>query len=89
MMIPINLEVKESAYDKIIYFLTHLEDDVRFKIETNEKILKTNNEKLKQIKIFERLATLDKLVAQSNNSVMVTRDIATNTNGMSDDISRY
>ena len=27
-MISLNLNVKESAYDKIIYFLSHLKDDV-------------------------------------------------------------
>jgi hypothetical protein len=34
-MILINLNVKESAYDKIIYFLSHLKDDV--KIITSSK----------------------------------------------------
>ena len=30
MMIPININVKESAYDKVMYFLSHLKDDVTF-----------------------------------------------------------
>ena len=90
MMIPITLNVKESAYDKIIYFLSHLKDDVTIvnKIKSNVN-KKSSSEKLQQIKILERLATLDRLVAQSNNKVTVTRDIATDTDGMSDDISRY
>ena len=91
MTIPITLNVKESAYDKIIYFLSHLKDDVTI-VNKKKKInidKKSSSEKLQQIKILERLATLDRLVAQSNNKVMVTRDIATDTDGMSDDISRY
>ena len=87
MMISINLNVKESAYDKIMYFLSHLKDDV--KIITNPKKNHNPSNRLKQIKILERLSTLDRLVAQSNNKIMVTREIATNTDGMSDDISRY
>jgi len=87
MMISINLDIKESAYDKIIYFLSHLKDDVR--IKTNSKKSHNPSDRLKQIKILERLSTLDRLVAQSNNKVMVTREIATDTDGMSDDISRY
>ena len=80
MMIPITLNVKESAYDKIIYFLSHLKDDVTIvnKIKKSNKInvnKKSSSEKLQQIKILERLATLDRLVAQSNNRVTVTRDI--------------
>ena len=94
MTIPITLNVKESAYDKIIYFLSHLKDDVTIvnKIKKSNKInvnKKSSSEKLQQIKILERLATLDRLVAQSNNKVMLTRDIAIDTDGMSDDISRY
>ncbi len=41
MMVSLNLNVKESAYDKIIYFLTHLKDDVvilnREKVEIKAK----------------------------------------------------
>jgi len=85
MTIPINLEVKESAYDKIIYFLSHLKDDVM--IVKREDFKAKNTSKLNQIKILERLSKLDKLVAQSNNKVMVTREIAVDTDGMSDDIS--
>ncbi len=87
MTIPITINVKESAYDKIIYFLSHLKDDVM--IVTNQKKSYNPSERLKQIKILERLSKLDKLVAQSNNRVTVTREIATDTDGMSDDISRY
>jgi len=87
MMIPISLNVKESAYDKIIYFLSHLKDDVT--IVSNQNKNHNPSERLKQIKILQRLSTLDKLVAQSNNKVMLTRDIAIDTDGMSDDISRY
>jgi len=86
-MIPISLNVKESAYDKIIYFLSHLKDDVT--IVSNQNKNHNPSERLKQIKILQRLSTLDKLVAQSNNKVMLTRDIAIDTDGMSDDISRY
>lgn len=43
MMIPINIEVKESAYDKVIYLLNHLKDDVRLinatKVGENQKSL--------------------------------------------------
>ena len=85
MMISINLDIKESAYDKIMYFLSHLKDDV--KIVTNQKRTQNSSQRLKQIKILERLSTLDRLVAQSNNKVMVTREIAIDTDGMSDDIS--
>ena len=87
MMIPISLNVKDSAYDKIIYFLSHLKDDVT--IVSNQNKNHNPSERLKQIKILQRLSTLDKLVAQSNNKVMLTRDIAIDTDGMSDDISRY
>jgi hypothetical protein len=86
-MIPINLQVKESAYDKIVYLLSNLKDDVIFSIEKNDQAIKIDKKKLKQIKTLERLATLDKLVSQSNNSITATREIATNTNGMSNDIS--
>jgi len=83
--IPISLEVKESAYDKIIYFLSHLKDDV---IIVNRGNLKAKNgSKLNQIKVLERLSKLDRLMVQSNNKVVVTREIATNTDGMIDDIS--
>jgi len=85
MTIPINLEVKESAYDKIIYFLSHLKDDVM--IVKREDFKAKSSSKLNQIKVLERLSKLDKLVAQSNNKVMVTREIAVDTDGMSDDIS--
>ena len=84
MTIPINLEVKESAYDKIIYFLSHLKDDVM--IVKREDFKAKSSSKLNQIKVLERLSKLDKLVAQSNNKVMVTREIAIDTDGMSDDI---
>lgn len=77
-----NLEVKESAYDKIIYFLTYLQDDIKFKIETNKKVPNPNYEKLKQIKMLERLVTLGRLVAQSNNSVRVTKNIVTGIDGI-------
>ena len=87
MTISINLDIRESAYDKVIYFLSHLKDDV--KIITNKRKVHNSSDRLKQIKILERLSTLDRLVAQSNNKVMVTRDIAIDTDGMSDDISRY
>ena len=84
-MISINLNIKESAYDKIIYFLSHLKDDVT--IVSNH----TNSNKLlkskKEIKISKRLSTLDRLVAQSDNKVMLTRDIATDTSEMINDIS--
>jgi len=85
MTIPINLEVKESAYDKIIYFLSHFKDDVM--IVKREDFKAKNTSKLNQIKVLERLSKLDRLVAQSNNKVMVTREIAVDTDGMSDDIS--
>jgi hypothetical protein len=87
-MISINLDVKESAYDKIMYFLSHLKDDVKI-ITNSKKSYNLSSDKLKQIKILERLSTLDRLVAQSNNKITVTRDIATNTDEMSDDISRH
>ncbi len=74
-MISINLNIKESVHDKIIYFLSHLKDDVT--IISNH----TNSNKLskspKEIKISKRLSTFDKLVAQSDNKVMLTREIAT------------
>jgi len=94
MMIPININVQESAYDKVIYFLSHLKDDVvildNVKSDDAFEISKSKSlNKVQRIKILERLSTLDKLVAQSNNSVMVTKDIAINTDEMSDDISRY
>jgi len=90
MMIPININVQESAYDKVIYFLSHLKDDVvildNVKSDDTFEISKSkSSNKLQRIKILERLSTLDRLVAQSNNSVMVTKDIAINT----DEISRY
>jgi len=84
-MIPITLQVKESAYDKIIYLLSHLQDDVTFNVEKNN--INTPSEKLRQLKTLERLATLDKLVAQSNNTIQVTRELSTDTDGMVDDIS--
>ncbi|HHB94366.1 MAG TPA: hypothetical protein ENK88_04395 [Campylobacterales bacterium] len=85
MTIPISLEVKENAYDKIIYFLSHLKDDVI--IVQREDIKLKNPSRLNQIKVLERLSKLDRLVAQSNNKVTVTREIATDTDGMSNDIS--
>jgi len=88
MMIPININVEESAYDKIIYFLSHLKDDVTI-IDNITPSKNKSSKKLQRIKVLERLSTLDRLVAQSNNNVTLTRDIAINTDEMSDDISRY
>jgi len=85
MTIPINLEVEESAYEKIIYFLSHFKDDVM--IVKREDFKTKHSSKLNQIKVLERLSKLDKLVAQSNNKVIVTREIAIDTDGMSNDIS--
>ena len=94
MMISLNINVEESAYDKIIYFLSHLKDDVTIldDVKINDTLETSKNrssKKLQRIKILERLSTLDRLVAQSNNSVRVTKEIAINTDEMSDDISRY
>jgi hypothetical protein len=83
MMIPISIHVKENAYDKIIYFLSHLKEDVV--ITTTPQT--SNLQKPQQLKILERLSTLDKLVAQSNNRVTVTKNIAIDTDEMSNDIS--
>ena len=66
-------------------FLSHLKDDVI--IVNRENFKAKNGSKLNQIKVLERLSKLDRLMAQSNNKVMVTREIATNTDGMIDDIS--
>jgi len=54
-MISINLNIKESAYDKIIYFLSHLKDDVTIvSNHTNSNKLAKNQ---KEIKISKRLST--------------------------------
>ena len=45
MMIPINLNVKESAYDKVIYFLSHLKDDVMIVNRDFKKVKKSQNSK--------------------------------------------
>ena len=74
MIIPITLNVKESAYDKIIYFLSHLKDDVmivnkNFRIErkpqnsTNQKYLEEFRELSKKISSVDKnidILSLDK-----------------------------
>ena len=54
-MISINLNIKESVHDKIIYFLSHLKDDVTIvSNHTNSNKLAKNQ---KEIKISKRLST--------------------------------
>ena len=74
MTIPLTLNVKESAYDKIIYFLSHLKDDVmivnkNFRIErkpqnsTNQKYLEEFRELSKKISSVDKsidVISLDK-----------------------------
>jgi len=84
-MISINLKIKENAYDKIMYLLSHLKDDVQ--IINNQHNKDVSVDKLKQISILDKLSTLDRLVAQSNNKVMATKEIAIDTDGMSNDLS--
>ena len=88
MMISLNINVEESAYDKIIYFLSHLKDDVTIldDVKINDTLETSKNRSSKKL---QRIKILERLVAQSNNSVRVTKEIAINTDEMSDDISRY
>ncbi|MBN2824424.1 MAG: hypothetical protein JXQ76_03790 [Campylobacterales bacterium] len=86
-MISLNIDVKESAYDKIIYLLSHLKDDVIIKTHpfvSKDTVIQDTN----KLKTLQRLSTLDKLVAQSNNQITLTRELAIDTDGMMDDISR-
>ena len=48
MMIPININVKESAYDKVMYFLSHLKDDVTFVVPE-----KVESEKIVSVDVLE------------------------------------
>jgi hypothetical protein len=59
MTIPISLEVKESAYDKIIYFLSHLKDDVI--ILNRENFKAKNGSKLNQRNVLEKKIDIDAL----------------------------
>ncbi len=75
-MIALNLNVKESAYDKIIYFLTHLKDDVvilnREKLEKKAK--KSNDDYFfntlrdRALKV-EKSINIDDMMNEMNNGL--------------------
>jgi len=75
MTIPINLEVKESAYDKIIYFLSHFKDDVIIKNKNVSSHKKSDTYELffntlrhRKLKIDESI-NIEKLMNEMNNGL--------------------
>jgi len=75
MTIPINLEVKESAYDKIIYFLSHFKDDIIIKDKKVNNHKKNSNYELffntlrhRKLKI-NKSVDIDKLMNEMNNGL--------------------
>jgi len=75
MTIPINLEVKESAYDKIIYFLSHFKDDVMIKDNKVSSHKKSDTHELffntlrhRKLKINENI-NIDRLMNEMNNGL--------------------
>ena len=63
-MISLNINVKASAYDKIIYFLSHLKDDVF--IASSSKISTFNQKKYDTESFFMTL---------ENRNVIIDKDI--------------
>ena len=69
MMIPINLNVKESAYDKIIYFLSHLKDDVM--IVNRDFIKEKKPQKSQNQKYLEEFRELSKTISSVDKSINI------------------
>ena len=69
MTIPITLNVKESAYDKIIYFLSHLKDDVMIVNRDFKKVKKPQNSKNQ--KYLEEFRELSKKISSVDKSIDV------------------
>ena len=67
MTIPITLNVKESAYDKIIYFLSHLKDDVMIVNRDFKKVKKPQNSKNQ--KYLEEFRELSKKISSIDKSI--------------------
>jgi len=75
MTIPINLEVKESVYDKIIYFLSHFKDDVIIKNKNVSSHKKSDTHELffntlrhRKLKIDESV-NIDNVMNEMNNGL--------------------
>jgi len=76
MMIPITINIKESAYDKVMYLLTHLKDDVDFilpkKIE-HEKDLSSDvlefRKLSKNLSVVEKNIDILSLEKEMNNDI--------------------
>ncbi len=81
-MISLSIDVKESAYDNIIYLLSHLKDDVIIHHPSKERPSMPQNPDNRSQKVKEQLAMLDSLVAQSDNRVTLTRELAIDTDGI-------
>ena len=69
MMIPINLNVKESAYDKVIYFLSHLKDDVM--IVNRDFIKEKKPQKSQNQKYLEEFRELSKTISSVDKSINI------------------
>ena len=67
MTIPITLNVKESAYDKIIYFLSHLKDDVMIVNRDFKKVKKPQNSKNQ--KYLEEFRELSKKISSVDKDI--------------------
>jgi len=75
MTIPINLEVKESAYEKIIYFLSHFKDDVIIKDKNPSSHKKSDSHELffntlrhRKLKIKKSI-NIDNIMNEMNNGL--------------------
>ena len=66
MAIPIRLEVKESAYEKIIYFLSHFKDDVIIKDKNPTPHKKSDSYELFFDTLRHRKAKIDKNINIDN-----------------------
>ena len=61
MMIPITINIRESAYDKVMYLLTHLKDDVNFILPKNVENEKTiSSDVLEFRKLSKSLSVVEK-----------------------------
>lgn len=74
MMIPISINVKESAYDKIIYFLSHFKDDVII-INKSKNSKPSLNDVLPDVAEFRALSRRISVVDKNIDILSLDKDI--------------
>ena len=73
-MIALNLNVRESAYDKIVYFLSHLKDDVVI-LNRDDKRNSINYSNTTNIKEFRALSKHISNVDKNIDILSLEKDI--------------